>query len=183
MENLVIEEDEFLRIERTSLPVATYCKIQPLTEDFLDITNPKVVLERALRNFSCLTAGDLIAIRYNDRRYELCVMETKPADAVTIVECDMNVEFAPPVGYKADQTTSEARGEEEPMDTSDSGGKEALKFPGGGMRMDGKRVEEMRTTERGRREDPDFSYHISSLRFSRTWPSDSRRPAKRGTDE
>lgn len=28
------------------------------------------------------------------------VLETKPADAISIIECDMNVEFAAPVGYK-----------------------------------------------------------------------------------
>lgn len=183
MENLLIEENEFLRIERTSLPVATYCKFQPLTVDFLDITNPKVVLERALRYFSCLTSGDLIAIRYNDRRYELCVLETKPANAVTIVECDMSVEFAAPVGYKAEQPVCEAKGEEEPMDASESPGEEALRFPGGGVRMDGKRVKESQAGERTRRADPDFSYRISSLRFSRTWPSGSRRPMKRGAEK
>ena len=185
MENLLIEEFEYLRIERTSLPVATYCKFQPLTVDFLDITNQKVVLERALRNFSCLTAGDLIAIRYNDRRYELSVLDTKPADAVTIVECDMSVEFAAPVGYKSEQAGSGAKeGEDEPMDTSESGeGKEALRFPGGGVRMDGKRVEGSQAVARTRREDPDFSYQISSLHFSRTWPSGSRQPPKRCAEE
>lgn len=172
MENLLIEENEFLRIERTSLPVASYCKFQPLTVDFLDITDPKAVLERALRNFSCLTSGDLIAIRYNDRRYELIILETKPADAVSIVECDMSVEFAAPVGYKADNVACK---EDEPMETSveESGiREEKSRFPGGGARMDGKRVEGNESVgARGRREDPDFSFQISSLRFSRTWPA------------
>jgi len=27
------------------------------------------------------------------------VLETKPGNAVSIIECDMQVEFAPPVGY------------------------------------------------------------------------------------
>lgn len=29
----------------------------------------------------------------------MCVLETKPGAAVTIIECDMNVGFALPVGY------------------------------------------------------------------------------------
>ena len=41
----------------------------------------------------------MVAITYNDRIYELRVLETKPGNAVSIIECDMNVEFAPPVGY------------------------------------------------------------------------------------
>lgn len=49
------------------------------------------VLENCLRNFSCLTNGDVIAIKYNSKVYELCVLETKPGNAVIIIECDMNV--------------------------------------------------------------------------------------------
>nr|KAF6495807.1 hypothetical protein HJG63_010173 [Rousettus aegyptiacus] len=41
----------------------------------------------------------MIAINYN-KIYELQVMETKPDKAVSITECDMNVEFDAPLGYK-----------------------------------------------------------------------------------
>lgn len=172
----MIEENDYLRIERTSLPVASYCKFQPLTVDFLDITDPKAVLEHALRHFSCLTSGDLIAIRYNDRRYELSVIETAPADAVSIVECDMRVEFAAPVGYKEPTGGSRANGgddEDEAMDTSDGTPPETgVHFPAGGVRIDGKRVPVSHSTrQRTRREDPDFSYQVSCLRFSRKWPT------------
>jgi hypothetical protein len=30
----------------------------------------------------------------------LCILETRPGDAVSIIECDMDVDFAPPVGYE-----------------------------------------------------------------------------------
>ncbi len=30
-------------------------KLQPVTSDFLDISNPKAVLERTLRSYTCLT--------------------------------------------------------------------------------------------------------------------------------
>lgn len=49
-----------------------------------------------------LLLGDVIAVQYNQKVYELCVLETKPGDAISIIECDMNVEFAAPVGYKGD---------------------------------------------------------------------------------
>lgn len=41
MANLVLEEGALLQVESVSLPVATFSKFQPLSEDFLDITNPK----------------------------------------------------------------------------------------------------------------------------------------------
>ena len=69
---------------------------------FLDVTNPKAVLENALRNYACLTTGDVIAIHYNEHVYEISVLETKPGNAVSIIECDMNVHFAPPLGYTED---------------------------------------------------------------------------------
>lgn len=56
-------------------------------------------LENALRSFATLTKGDVISIHYNDKDFELCILETKPGNAVSIIECDMDVDFAPPVGY------------------------------------------------------------------------------------
>lgn len=121
MQNLFLGEGDIISIESASLGVATFSKFQPLSEDFLDISNPKAVLENALRNFACLTTGyeillskftvkkncscfrDVVAITYNDRVYELKVLETKPGQAVSIIECDMNVEFAAPVGYTEPQ--------------------------------------------------------------------------------
>ena len=35
--------------------------------------------------------ADVIAIRYNDKTYELRVLETRPGNAVSIIECDMDV--------------------------------------------------------------------------------------------
>ena len=64
---------------------------------FLDITNPKAVLEKVLRNFSCLTKGDLITIYYLNRNYELSVLELKPSNVVSIIDCDMEVDFASPM--------------------------------------------------------------------------------------
>lgn len=93
MGNLVIQEGDMVELESVSLPVAQYVKIQPQSVDFLDITNPKAVLERALRTFACLTLDDTIAINYNDKRYEFNVLELNPPNAVSIIECDMNVGY------------------------------------------------------------------------------------------
>lgn len=91
MKNLLLQEGAVVAIESISLPVAQYVKIQPQSVEFLDISNPKAVLEHALRSFACLTVGDIIAINYNDKHYEFNVLELKPRNAVSIIECDMNV--------------------------------------------------------------------------------------------
>ena len=57
--------------------MATFSKFQPLSKDFLDLSNPKAVLEMRLRHFACLSKGDIVAINYNKKIYELNVLETK----------------------------------------------------------------------------------------------------------
>lgn len=74
-----------LQVESASLPVATFAKFQPHSTEFLDMTNPKAVLEARLRNFACLSKGDVIAIMYNNKIYELSVLETKPSNAVSVI--------------------------------------------------------------------------------------------------
>uniref|UniRef100_A0A3P9I310 Ubiquitin recognition factor in ER-associated degradation protein 1 n=1 Tax=Oryzias latipes TaxID=8090 RepID=A0A3P9I310_ORYLA len=125
MQNLLLEEGGLVQVESVNLMVATYSKFQPQSPDFLDITNPKAVLENALRNFACLTTGDVIAINYNEKIYELRVMETKPDKAVSIIECDMNVDFDAPLGYKEPERRSQ--NQDEPT-----------AFTGSGNRLDGK---------------------------------------------
>ncbi|XP_047999518.1 ubiquitin fusion degradation protein 1 homolog isoform X2 [Leguminivora glycinivorella] len=185
MANLVMEEGTLLQIESVSLPVATFSKFKPLSEDFLDISNPKAVLENCLRNFSCLTTGDVIAIKYNSKVYELCVLETKPGNAVIIIECDMNVEFESPVGYKEEERTSheaQSEAEQDPaaLMPEPSG---FVPFKGEGNRLDGKKKKlvsesdsEPAATSRQPyvRGIPDYEYEIGTIRFIRTRPSSAR---------
>ncbi|CAH2233961.1 jg21442 [Pararge aegeria aegeria] len=194
MANLVLEEGALIQIESVSLPVATFSKFQPLSEDFLDITNPKAVLENCLRNFSCLTTGDVIAIKYNSKVYELCVLETQPGNAVIIIECDMNVEFAPPVGYKEEdhitrgEGSSEMAGIEEDPATMMPEPDGFVAFSGEGNRLDGKKKkltsesdsEPQASNSRQPyvRGIPDYDYVIGTLRFIRNSKPTS---AKEGT--
>jgi len=56
-------------------------------------------LEKNLRNFSCLTVGDKITINYNNKKYYIGIVEGKPKNAVTVIETDCEVDFAPPLDY------------------------------------------------------------------------------------
>ncbi|XP_041079646.1 ubiquitin recognition factor in ER-associated degradation protein 1 [Polyodon spathula] len=142
MQNLLLEEGGLVQVESVNLMVATYSKFQPQSPDFLDITNPKAVLENALRNFACLTTGDVVAINYNEKVYELRVMETKPDKAVSIIECDMNVDFDAPLGYKEPERRPQQREEptEEEADQSSYGEMDLgfRAFACSGNRLDGK---------------------------------------------
>lgn len=100
MQNLLITEGSLITVTNVSLPKANFVKLQPQHVDFLNITNPRAVLEHALRNFSCVTKGDVICIPYNQKKYYFELKEVKPQDAACIIETDCNVDFDAPVGYK-----------------------------------------------------------------------------------
>lgn len=109
MRTLELEPGDLLQIKSTDLPLGTFIKLQPQSPSFLDISDPKAVLENAFRNFSCLTKGDVFTFAYNDDIYEIAVLEVKPdtdKHAICTLETDLSVDFATPVGYKEPERTS-----------------------------------------------------------------------------
>uniref|UniRef100_A0A7S4HI96 Uncharacterized protein n=1 Tax=Odontella aurita TaxID=265563 RepID=A0A7S4HI96_9STRA len=121
MQNLLIEEGSVISITNVSLPKATFVKLRPQHVDFLEITNPRAVLEHALRNFSCVTKGDVICVPYNSRNYHFELMEVKPPDAACIIETDCNVDFDAPVGYKDPSEVEGNRRSSDAMSASSDG--------------------------------------------------------------
>ncbi|PVU84604.1 hypothetical protein BB560_005015 [Smittium megazygosporum] len=100
MKSLELNTRDFVSVENVSLSLGTFVKIQPQSADFLDISDHRAVLENALRNFSALTAGDMFTISYNDKLYDIKVLETKPSSGgISIVETDLQVDFEAPPGY------------------------------------------------------------------------------------
>lgn len=103
MQTLLLEPGDLLQIKSTDLPPGQFVKLQAQSTSFLDISDPKAVLENAFRNFSCLTKGDVFTFAYNDQTYEMAVLETKPEtdkSAISVLETDLEVDFAAPVGYE-----------------------------------------------------------------------------------
>ncbi|KAL8757825.1 MAG: hypothetical protein Q9199_001947, partial [Rusavskia elegans] len=110
MQTLSLDPGDLVQILSTDLPSGSFIKLQAQSTDFLDISDPKAVLENAFRNFSCLTKGDVFTFAYNDQTYEMAVLETKPGTAkngaVSVLETDLEVDFAPPVGYEEPKKVS-----------------------------------------------------------------------------
>ncbi|THH27490.1 hypothetical protein EUX98_g6688 [Antrodiella citrinella] len=100
METLRLQEGDTIRINGTELPKGKMVKLQAQQVHFLEISDPKAVLEQALRNFSALTQGDIIEISYNSIVFGLLVMETHPGgEGIDVLDTDLEVDFAAPVGY------------------------------------------------------------------------------------
>ncbi|KAF5866138.1 Ubiquitin recognition factor in ER-associated degradation protein 1 [Aspergillus alliaceus] len=128
MQTLVLEPGDLVQVKSTDLPPGQFIKLQAQSTAFLDISDPKAVLENAFRNFSCLTKGDVFTFAYNDQVYEMAVLETKPANntnAISVLETDLEVDFAPPVGYEEPQRPSGT--------STPRSGMSATKLPSGGL--------------------------------------------------
>ncbi|VDD93542.1 unnamed protein product [Enterobius vermicularis] len=147
MRQLCLNEGDVVRTVYVNLPKATYAKFKPQSTDFLSISNPRAVLEVELRKFACLTKNDIIAVEYNEQILEFLVMEVEPGNAVSIIECDMNVEFDAPEGYVEPSTTNAHIPFVKPSTPPPSarmpqgtaaGDKTFQAFSGSGFRLDGK---------------------------------------------
>ncbi|SCV69547.1 BQ2448_2567 [Microbotryum intermedium] len=100
MDQLRLNEGDPIRIWGGRYPKGKMIKIQPQSVDFLEVSDPKAVLEQALRHFSCLSAGDIIEIGYQSLTFRLLIMEiTPPGPAISIIDTDVEVDFAAPLGY------------------------------------------------------------------------------------
>ncbi|KAL8684831.1 MAG: hypothetical protein Q9218_008116, partial [Villophora microphyllina] len=110
MQTLSLDPGDLLQVLSTDLPPGTFIKLQAQSMSFTEISDPKAVLENAFRNFSCLTTGDVFTFAYNDQIYEMAVQETKPGNAkggaISVVETDLEVDFAAPVGYEEPKRVS-----------------------------------------------------------------------------
>jgi ubiquitin fusion degradation protein 1 len=103
MQTLLLEPGELLQLKSTDLPSGSFIKLQPQSVAFIDsISDPKAVLENVLSNFSALTKGDIFSFQYNEQIFEIAVLEVKPENphgAISCVETDIEVDFAPPLDY------------------------------------------------------------------------------------
>lgn len=100
MKRLNLAEGDGIRLYGTRLPKGKFVKLQPQSVTFLELSDPKAVLEQAMRAYTVISPGDIIEIHYNMMTFELLVMEVQPdAAGISVLNTDLEVDFAPPVGY------------------------------------------------------------------------------------
>jgi hypothetical protein len=68
MENMHLNEGDVIHLRSATIPKGSFVKLQPQTSDFLQINNPKAVLEKSLGSFSALTKGETFRIFYNKKK-------------------------------------------------------------------------------------------------------------------
>eukprot|EP01038_Epipyxis_sp_PR26KG_P005696 gene5696-7862_t len=169
MQNLAIEEGSLIAVKNVSLSKATFVKFRPQSVDFIEVSNPRALLEFALRKFTCLTVGDTICIPHvNGRKFYLDVMEVQPNSAASIIETDCNVDFDEPIGYKDSKYAQYEKERNVSKDSTGSGKIETVRslqkakidadqsedsskkfnpFSGSAKRIDGKQAKQDTSTE------------------------------------
>lgn len=99
MRNLGLEVCDDVVLRDASFSRGSYMKLRPHETAFVEVSDPKAVLEQALRGYACLSRGDTFMVRFNGRDYYLDVMEVRPGEAVSLIETDCLLEFAPALDY------------------------------------------------------------------------------------
>jgi ubiquitin fusion degradation protein 1 len=87
----------------TNVPKGKYVRLQPHKTEFIDLPDPRAILERQLANFTCLTEGDTISIKVIDKFYQFNLLSVEPKtshNCICVIEADIEVDFAQPLDYE-----------------------------------------------------------------------------------
>jgi len=172
-----LNEGDIVHLRSAAIQKGKFVKLQPQTTDFIKISNPKAVLERALNKYSALTKGETFRILYNKKKYDIGVVEVRgaagafapgQAEAVCIIEADVEVDFEAPADYVEPPRPSPPSASPlsasplqkspvtKPMsevnldgDSSDEDSAAAKPFQGSGFRLDGKPIKAPKTSAAG----------------------------------
>ncbi|KAG8381791.1 hypothetical protein BUALT_Bualt05G0009500 [Buddleja alternifolia] len=101
MKNLKLQEGDLVIIRNAAMPKGRYIKLQPHTTSFIEVSDPRAVLEKTLRSFTCLTRGDTIMLTHNKKEFYIDILEVRPpGGAICLIDTDCEVDFATPLDYK-----------------------------------------------------------------------------------
>ena len=114
MRSMGIEHGTELTVRSAELPKGTFAKLQPLSEEFATLQDPKGTLERAIAGkFATLSKGDSVAFEAEGHHIEMFVLEVLPEDAVCVIDTNLEVDFAPAAINEEEQRRRAAEEEQE----------------------------------------------------------------------
>jgi ubiquitin fusion degradation protein 1 len=100
MEHLLICDGQNIDIQLCHPLKGTYLNLKPRKTAFIELSNPKAVLERFLsKDYPVVSVGDTISINHVDKIYHIDVVECKPGNSIDILNTDVNLDFSTPTDY------------------------------------------------------------------------------------
>ena len=124
-------------VQKTDIQKGEYIKIRPFQKAFIELSNPKAVLERHISQFyPVLTKGEVINILYNDVNYQIEIVETKPSNSIQTTNCDINLDFDRPVDMEEESKNETRQKIKQENKIIHKRSKEDMRrFPGKGYRL------------------------------------------------
>ena len=106
MRSMGVSDGDMLVVESATLPKGTFAKLQPLSEEFATLEDPKGTLERCITGvFTTLSKGDsiIVPVEHLGLEVEVFVVDLQPEDAVCVVDTELEVDFAASVINEEEQ--------------------------------------------------------------------------------
>jgi hypothetical protein len=101
----------------THLPMGEKCTLQPtenaIENGFYHLKNVKLALEQSLiRTRGSLNEGDVMHCWFRGKKFDLSVQQVQPPDigAISCVNCDIEVDIAPPASHTTSTDSTEKEG-------------------------------------------------------------------------
>lgn len=98
MQTLGINAGENIKVnQKIDIPKGEFIKIKPYEKAFIELSNPKVVLERHISQFyPVLSKREIISIEFAGKNHQIEIVETRPGNVIQTTNCDINLEFDSP---------------------------------------------------------------------------------------
>jgi hypothetical protein len=116
MAQMNVNEGDTVTIELVQPPKGDYIKIKPHQTEFIELHNPKAILEKHMsENYPVITKGQAISIKYEatGKVYYIDIVETGPSEVILTLNCDLNVDFDEPYDYQEVMAERKKKKEEE----------------------------------------------------------------------
>ena len=102
MDNLAIPQGSIVEIEKVCPVKGTYIKLRPHETAFINLSNPKAVLEKIMsKDYPVVTEGQTIEIFYEElkKTFRIDIVKAEPTEIISIINTDINVDFDTPCDY------------------------------------------------------------------------------------
>jgi hypothetical protein len=99
VERLGIEQGSVVSLRTVVLETGSFATLQPLQFDWIFIPEEqrRAVLESRMRTYQAISLGEIVSIEHLQKTYKFEIVDLKPAEHVSIVDSDLEVDILPPV--------------------------------------------------------------------------------------
>lgn len=101
IDNYYLQINQKVTVEYITPPKGNFIKIKPFETEFTKIINPKLILEKnIIKYYPVLSDKEVIKINYDNKDYDIEIVECKPNNVISTNNTDLIVDFMEPYDYK-----------------------------------------------------------------------------------